>query len=178
MTDPGDVATWATAGVAVLALIVSAVSAAFSWKSLRWERLSAEAAGRSAEAAERANRLAERALERVPLATGFKPPTLEEIREIGDLAQGVSSADGVRWRIERPSDNRYVLRNVGTETAEHVEVDPTQISAITRHLPRDAVLRPGEGADILIMGAFGHPVPNQLYIRWEGHPEWLAVPIT
>jgi hypothetical protein len=61
LMDPGDIATWVTASIAVLALIVSVGSAVLSWKSLRWERLSAEAATRSAEAAERANRLAEMA---------------------------------------------------------------------------------------------------------------------
>lgn len=30
---------------------------------------------------------------------------------------------------------------------------------------------------MLIKGTWGHPVPNQLYVRWGGHPDWLAVPL-
>lgn len=162
----GDVPAWAAIGISVLALMVSVWSATLSWKSLRWERLSAEAAGRSADAAERANRLAE-----VAVAGRFdRVPTEHEIP--------AGTSPDVSWRIERPSENRYILRNTGTATANHVAVDPGQAGPITRHLPTDSVIRPGEGADMLIMGTWGHPVPNQLYVRWEGQPDWVAVPIT
>jgi hypothetical protein len=139
-------------------------------ESLQWERLSAESAGRSAEAAERANRLAERAVEQRVHVFGVPPETT--------VVSPTSSqgASGVSWRVEKPSNNRYILRNTGTETAEHVEVDSTQAGPITRNFPQDAVIRPGEGADMLIMSSWGHPVPNQLYVRWEGQPEWVAVP--
>jgi hypothetical protein len=157
---------WAAVIVAVLALIISAVSAAFSWKSLLRERLSAESAGRSAEAAERANRLTERAVE-----LGALPP-----RAAGNDGLHEARAD-VHWRIEHAQGNRYVLRNVGTDTAEHVEVDHEQLPPIHRNLPRDAVVRPGEGVDMLMMGAMGRPMPNQLYLRWEGQSDWVAVPL-
>jgi hypothetical protein len=152
--------------VAVLALIVAGVSATLAWRSLRWERLSAEAAGRSAEAAERANRLTERVLE-------ARGQTLERPEEQSPS----TAAPDVAWRIENPSKDRFVLRNVGTDIAEHVEVDNTQIDSLTRNLPRDAVIRPGEGIDMLLAAAWGHPLPNQVYVRWEGHPEWEAVPL-
>jgi hypothetical protein len=167
--DWGDAPAWAATIVAVIALIVSAVAATFSWKSLRWEKLSAEAAGRSAEAAERSNLLAQRAL---------------DARAAGNSGELIATEPAaceqldVHWRIENPSGNRYVLRNVGTDTAEHVEVDASQAGRVTRNLPQDAVIRPGEGADMLIMGTWGHPVPNQLYVRWAGQPEWVAVPIS
>ncbi len=128
---------------------------------------------RSAEAAERANRLAERAVEQrvqrfgIPFEEAFGTPTVEPER-----------APDVSWRIERPVENRYVLRNTGTDVAEHVEVDSSQAGPITRNLPQDSVIRPGEGVDMLIMGTFGHPVPNQLYVRWAGQPDWIAVPLT
>jgi hypothetical protein len=137
-----------------------------SWRSLGWERLSAEAAGRSAQEAERANRLAQRALElRGP------PPTAESSGE----SQGIGPDVG--WRIERPQGDRFVLRNTGAEIAEHVFVDESQLPPIHRNLPVDTVIRPGEGHDMLLKGARGHPMPNQVYVRWEGHPEWFAVPI-
>jgi hypothetical protein len=172
MVNWGDAPAWVAAVVAVLALIISCCSAVLSWKSLRWERLSAEAATRSAEAAERANRL----MEQTVLGQRVQLSGIPSEEAFGDLT--VERAPDVSWHIERPDENRYVLRNTGTDVAEHVDVDPSQVGAITRNLPQDAVIRPGEGVDMLIMGAWGHPVPNQLYVRWAGQPDWAAVPLT
>jgi hypothetical protein len=83
----------------------------------------------------------------------------------------------VGWRIENPTKNRFVLRNIGNDTAENIEIDIARIDAITRDLPNGASLRPGEGLDMMLIAAWGHPVPNQLYVRWAGHPEWQAVPL-
>ena len=174
--DWGDAPAWAAAGVAVLALLISVPSAVLSWKSLRWERLSAEAALRSAEAAERANRFAEEAVRwQRAAAQDIEPTGIPSEEAFGNAT--VTQPPRVSWQIENPSENRYVLRNTGSDVAEHVEVDPEQASTIARNLPRDATIRPGEGHDMLMMSAWGHPVPNQLYVRWEGHPDWLAVPI-
>jgi hypothetical protein len=130
---------------------------------------------RSAEAAERANRLTERAVAAQQRVQLFGIPSEEAF---GTPSVETELAPDVSWRIERPAENRYVLRNTGTDVAEHVEVDASQAGPITRNLPRDSVVRPGEGVDMLIMGAMGHPVPNQLYVRWAGQPDWVAVPIT
>lgn len=154
----GDVPGW-------VALAIAVGSGVLSWRSLRWERLSAEAAGRSAQEAERANRLAERALELRGLPSG-------EAEAPAGIGPDVS------WRIERPQGDRFVLRNTGTDVAEHVDVDESQVPPIHRNLPRDAIIRPNEGHDMLLKGTFGHPMPNQLYVRWEGQPEWVAVPLT
>jgi hypothetical protein len=70
-----------------------------------------------------------------------------------------------------------VLRNTGDDIAENVELDVSRISAITRNLPRAAVVRPGEGFDMLLIPAWGHPLPNQLYVRWAGQDDWVAVPL-
>ena len=102
--DWGDAPAWGAVIVAVLALIISAASAALAWKSLRWEKLSAEAAGRSAQEAERANRLTERALglQALPTTRGGAEQQLD------------GAKPDVDWRIERPQGDRYVLRNTGT----------------------------------------------------------------
>ena len=84
----------------------------------------------------------------------------------------------IRWRVENPEKNRFVLRNVGDDTAENVELDLSRIDAITRNVPKAAVLEPGEGVDMLLMPAFGHPLPNQLYVRWAGQDRWVVVPLT
>ena len=83
----------------------------------------------------------------------------------------------VSWRIENPTKNRFVLRNIGNDIAENIEIDVARIDAITRDLPNGASVQPGEGLDMMLIGAWGHPVPNQLYVRWAGHPEWQAIPL-
>ena len=161
----GDVPGW-------IALIISVASAVLSWRSLRWERLSAEAAGRSAQEAERANRLAERALDlRAVSASRTGAPEPEPFQE---PARG----SGVSLSIEHPQGDRYVLRNNGTEVADHVYVDESQLPPIVRNIPQDAVIRPGEGHDMLIKGVFGHPMPNQLYVQWQGSDGYRAIPLT
>jgi hypothetical protein len=170
MVNWGDAPAWVAAVVAVLALIISCCSAVLSWKSLYWERLSAESASRSAEAAERANRRTEQTV----LAQQLHPFGIPFEEAVG--VPSVERAPDVSWSIEHPDKNRYVLRNTGTEVAEHVEVDPSQ-AGIARNRPKDAVIRPGEGADMLIMGSWQRPVPNQLYVRWAGQPDWVALPL-
>jgi hypothetical protein len=92
-----------------------------------------------------------------------------------EIAEPIKSRD-ITWRIENPSKNRFVLRNTSSDIAEHVEVNAER-AGIARNLPRAAIIRPGEGVDMLLIGAFGHPIPNQLYVRWGGQPDWVAVPL-
>jgi len=153
----GDIGTWAAV---IVALVFSAIASVLSWKSLRWERVGAQAAVRSAEEAGRANRLAERALQRENLVI---KPTAEK--------------PDVSWVIEHPGGTRFVLRNRGTETADEVTIDPDNTSVIARDLPDDAVVRPGEGVDILLLATWLNPLPNQLYVTWRGQTEPVAVPL-
>jgi hypothetical protein len=102
----------------------------------------------------------------IPSGEAFGTPTVTQ------------TAPDVTWHIERPaSGDRYVLRNTGSQVAEHVEVDASQAPPIHRNLPQDAVIRPGEGVDMLLKGTWQRPLPNQLYVRWAGQPDWLAVPL-
>lgn len=171
---------WVAIAVSLLALIMSIVSAAQSWKSLLWERQNAEAAIRSAEAAERANRLTERLLDRelAQLAKQQIEPTGIPPEEAFGTPTVMQEPPNVSWQIEHPRGNRYILRNTGTDVADHVQVEELPQGVITRHLPSDAVIRPGEGVDMIIVGTWGSPVPNQLYVRWAGRPDGIAVPIT
>lgn len=159
-SDPG----WLAAGVAVLALAVSVWSAGLSWRSLRWERSAAQSARRSAEAAERANLLTERVLAGAGTVAVDSP----------------STAPDVSWRIESAGKNRFVLRNIGTGVAEHVGVDDAQLGDVmSSHLPTDAVVRPGEGVDVLLRGTWqSGGLPNQLYVRWAGSDGYHAVPLS
>lgn len=108
----------------------------------------------------------------IPSAEQFGRPTVTSI-------DPVSRKEGdVSWRIENPTKNRFVLRNVGHDVAENVAVDVSRIDAITRDMPRSGVVDPGEGLDMMLIAAWGHPLPNQLYVRWAGQDDWVAVPLT
>lgn len=167
--DLGDVPGW-------IALAVASGAAVLSWRSLKWERLSAEAAGRSADEAARANRFTERALEQQLGTTSSSAVPPAPSGPAADDGVNHDVGSDVSWRIEHPQGDRYVLRNTGTEVAEHVYVDGSALPPINRNLPRDTVIKPGEGHDMLIKGVWGHSMPNQLYVRWEGQPDWVAVP--
>ncbi|MET8798479.1 hypothetical protein ABZV91_18860 [Nocardia sp. NPDC004568] len=162
--DVGDAAAMASAGVSVVALGTAIYAATNAVKSLKWEQQSAESARRSAEAAERANLLTERAL-----LTGRPTP----------MAAG-STGETVTWEVEHPGGHRYVLRNTGDVMAEHVSIDASQIVTIARGLPTDAVVRPGEGLDFMMVATWGAPLPNQIYVEWgdPDNPSRVAVPIT
>lgn len=146
--DAGDV----TAG---LALAVSVAAAGFSWRSSRYERISAEAAKRSAEAAERANLLIE-----------------QQLSQHGQPAGGT-----IHWRIERQGKNGYLLRNTGSEIAEGVNIDPAKVPCPARNLPVDAVIRPGGSAEFLLIPVWGRSLPGEVWVSWSGSGGPRAVPL-
>ncbi len=95
-----------------------------------------------------------------------------------EIAEPTAPTPGdVAWRIGNPSKQRFVLRNIGSDAAERVEVDASRVEVIHRNLPKAAIVRPGEGTDMLLAATFGHGLPNQLYVRWHGQPDWVAVPL-
>ena len=170
--DWGDPA-WYSLLVSLIALALSVPSALLAWKSLNWERDSANSARRSAEAAERANLLTERALAERALTERDDD---SKVTDYHVWAPTPTTGD-VSWRIEHPGGSRYILRNTGTAIAEHVSVDAEQVGGVTRSLPSDAVIRPGEGVDFLVLETWGNPAPNQLYIRWDDMQDFIAVPM-
>ena len=152
----GDVPGW-------VALVVALVAASLSWRSLRWEKQSAEAAVQSANEAARANLIAERALESKPTDPA--------------LAPGQPAGPRVTWSIEKISGAEYVLRNTGSEIAEHVYADKANAPVLNRNLPQDSVIRPGAGHKMLLKGSWQSPVPTELHVRWSGQDAWVAVPL-
>ncbi|BCO47744.1 hypothetical protein [Mycobacterium intracellulare] len=152
----GDVPGW-------VALVISLCSALLSWRVLRWEKQSAKAADRSADEAARANLIAERALE-----AGIAGRT---------TASDETKPAEVAWRIEKGAGDQYVLRNTGTDTAEHVYVDESRAPRINRRLPHDSVVQPGAGHTMLLKGSMQSPMPNELYLKWAGQDDWVAVPL-
>ena len=83
----------------------------------------------------------------------------------------------IEWRIERGSGAEYILRNCGRDVAERVDVDQSRAPAINRSLPAGAFIGPNEGHRMLLQGSWQSPLPPQLYVRWAGHDDWVAVPI-
>ncbi len=112
---------------------------------------------RSADAAEVANRLAQR--------TFTRPEGVQPEAAVGNVS----------FQLQHTGTNTWVLRNTGTVIAEHVRVEKP--GCVTRRFPTDATIAPGEGVDLLKIGGFGAPVPNQLYVSWDGHPDAVAVPL-
>jgi hypothetical protein len=142
--------------VSLLALAVSGAATFAAWRSMTFEKQSATAATRSADAAETANRLTERALlQGVPAI----------VREPNDVQFALSKGQGSTW----------MLRNTGTEVAEHVRVEP--IKAPHRGFPTGAVIKPGEGIDLLMTGTWQTPIPNQLYVSWAGQEPPVSIPV-
>jgi hypothetical protein len=155
-----EVGSWAPAWIA---LAISLGSALLSWRVLRWEKQSAQAAVRSADEAARANQIAERAL---------------KLKGAGRAtASDEQAPPKVTWRIDKGDGSLYVLRNTGTRTAEHVYVDESRAPRINRRLPSDSVVQPGAGYEMLLTGSWQHPMPTELYVRWAGHDAWVAVPL-
>jgi hypothetical protein len=109
-----DVPAWA-------ALVISLGAALLSWRTLRWEKQSAQAAMQSANEAARANLIAERAL--------------EEGRGANQQSEAPDDpTPRVAWQIERGNGAQYVLRNVGRDVAELVYADQSRAPAINRKL--------------------------------------------
>ena len=150
--------------ISVVALLASVFSVTIAWRSLTFEGQAADAASRSADADEIANRLTERALtDRVE----GRIPADETIEE----RRGAQ----VSFQLQHTGTNTWVLRNTGTDTAHHVRVEKPNI--VTRRFPTDATIKPGEGVDLLMVGGFGSPLPNQLWVTWDGQPDAVAVPL-
>lgn len=152
----GDLPAW-------IALLTSLGSALLTWRASRFEKQSAQAAVRSADEAARANRIAERALE----LDAARRPT----------ADNDTAPPEVTWQIEKGDGSLYVLRNTGTATADHVYVDESRAPRINRRLPSDSVVQPGAGHEMLLKGSMQSRMPTELYVRWAGHDQWVAVPL-
>lgn len=146
--------------VGAIPAVISVIALTVALRSLKWARTSADAAARSANAAERANLLTERLLERENL-----------------IARPEDEAPDVAWQVENPDGGLYLLRNVGTATAEDVTMPPELLSGIPKHLPAGAIVRPGDAAEFYLFGRLGSPVPHTVYVTWRGRDDPQAVPV-
>ncbi len=87
-------------------------------------------------------------------------------------------ADLVTWSVEHRKGNTYALRNAGTATATAVTVDEGRVTSLHRLLPKQATIAPGSSEEFLLIGAFGAPIPREVWVSWDGadRPVAVAVP--
>ncbi|MEU8301144.1 hypothetical protein AB0C04_28130 [Micromonospora sp. NPDC048909] len=150
--DLGDVPAWAAIIVSSAAILVALRANRHAKDSAAASQDSAVSSRRSADAAERQATAAEQAL----------PPPPQK----------------VAWRFEYKSRQEYVLRNTGTEAAHDVEIDMNRIECMFHdEMPDDRVVPSGASVSLIMMATGSGSVPNELWVRWQGQPEWTPVPL-
>ncbi|MDX2642214.1 hypothetical protein PV341_01195 [Streptomyces sp. PA03-1a] len=83
----------------------------------------------------------------------------------------------VGWDLQRRGTHAYLLRNWGASTATGVHLERKRTTAIVRNLPENATVRPGESLQFLMVPTFGHPLPGEVWVKWDGQAEPMAVPL-
>ncbi|MFJ4673002.1 hypothetical protein [Kitasatospora purpeofusca] len=135
------------------ALAVSLIALGVSW---RGQHRANESARRSADAAEQA------------LA-------IQREQAVEAAAAAVPAA---RFAIERGSNYRFFLRNVGNADATGVTVDPTSLPSTADGVPSSAHIASGAAITMIMAGSLaGSRVPSELRLKWDGHADWQHVPI-
>ncbi|MFC4048064.1 hypothetical protein ACFOY4_00060 [Actinomadura syzygii] len=158
--DWGDAPAWVAIAVSLMFSIAAFV---VSIKGLTWQRMAAEAAVTSANADEQALALAQLQHE------------LEQARS--ERSERLSEPPKVEWRLERRGKQKFVLRNVGTEMATGVTMDRSNLPYIAHEAPSGVAVRVGGSHEFLLAGTMGHPMPNEVWLSWDGQEEPVALPI-
>lgn len=165
--DASDWIATAAAGVALLSVWFTASQARTARKALAVSERAATAsdesaqhAKRSADAAEDANQVAARA------------------NELAERAIEMTAPPKHAWTIEHIRGILFRLRNLGTEVADDVEIDPTRVgdNVIARDLPAGVTLVCGAAHQFSFAGS-PRTSPTELYVRCAQEPEWRAVPL-
>ncbi|MET8263170.1 hypothetical protein ABZU92_04150 [Micromonospora arida] len=173
--DWGDAPAWAAFGISIISAGISAGSVIYARSSARSTEVAAKAAVRQAAAAEEQTTIARRTLElaeqQVPASAGSA--FMQQIEKV--LTQ--ETPPYVAWWIDHSSKNTYILRNIGTGTARDVEIDQSRIRCVVRGTTKADEVAPHASVEILLIPMWGAPKPNELWVRWDGHPEWQAVQV-
>ncbi|GHE84935.1 hypothetical protein GCM10018772_05080 [Streptomyces fumanus] len=171
--EAGDGAGWAGAFFAGITILITL------WQQRR-QRKQQEAADdiarRQAEAQERRMLAAEENLQRL---IAQLPAAIQAHAQAQIATPPERHAEAVSWELRRPNKNRFVLCNVGSETAAGVKVDlGGHPAGLTRRVPQDAVVRPKESVEFMMMAAWGAPLPGRVAVSWDGadEPAIVAVP--
>ncbi|MEU8430360.1 hypothetical protein [Micromonospora sp. NPDC048169] len=173
--DWGDAPAWAAFLISLGSGAIALIALKYAKTSAQASEISAKAAVRQAAAAERQVELAEAAAEAAD--SGVSPPGKrpDSWTEGGSMEAAVLPY--VAWWVEQRSKNTYVLRNIGTDIAREVEIDQSRIQCVVRSATKVDEIPPDASTEIFLIPMYGGPKPNELWVRWEGHPEWKAVPL-
>ncbi|MER5571641.1 hypothetical protein ABT083_36555 [Streptomyces goshikiensis] len=181
--EAGDWGTWSASFVAIAALLYSLYQ---GWQQrrdqLRANELQAEASQlqqREVEAAERRALAMEETLARLVARAEL---AADVVSIPGSEAQGLVPAEaesrhelGSTWAVERRGKHGYVLRNVSDRSLTGVHVNTSNLPPVTRNVPEGAVVRAGESIQFLMAPAWGGPVPDEIWVSWDGQDQEVAV---
>ncbi|MEH1098217.1 hypothetical protein [Micromonospora sp. CPCC 205561] len=172
--DWGDAPAWAAFAVSLGGTGIALHAARSSKTAARAAEVSAQAGVRQAAAAEEQVSIARRTLELAEQQGDPKeaPVLMDRLRDA--LTE---EPPYVAWWLGQRSKNTYILRNIGTDTARTVEIDQSRIKCAVRGATTADEIAPQASIEILLMPAWGAPKPNELWVRWDGHPDWKAVPL-
>lgn len=147
----GDAPAWVASAVAVIAAGIAA-----------WQAREARKARQSSEtAATRSNEIAQRAL------------------ELQEAAARAAEPPKVAWQIEHVRNLLFHLRNIGTDRATGVWVEDRRADGkLTRKFPEGAEIGANQTHDLLLLEVGEYPMPGEVWVRWDGVSEAVAVPLS
>ena len=170
----GDVPAWGALAISLSAAVSAVLALRHARDAASASKISAQAAVRQAAAAERQVEVAEAALKVAEVQASAAQTTLVT----GPARAALSHPTPyVAWWLENPTGQAYVLRNIGNDTARNVEIDESRIRCILRGDTTASEIPPQASMKLMMAGSLGAAKPDELWVRWEGHPEWVAVPV-
>ncbi|WP_431905587.1 hypothetical protein [Micromonospora carbonacea] len=172
--DWGDTPAWAAFGVSLAGTTVALHAAQSSRSAARSAEISAKAGVRQAAAAEEQVAIAREALKLAEQQskTSGTPVHAGPVQEA--LTQKTSY---VAWWLDRRGKTTFSLRNIGNDTARGVNIDRSRIPCMVRIPPHPNEIPPGASIMLQLIPSFGAPQPSEIWVRWDGHLEWKAVPV-
>jgi hypothetical protein len=180
-----------TNALPIIAIIVSVVAVILTAVQNRRARKDANAAAAAADqkaieskaVAERHAQAAEQSAQHAELTVEAMQAMVAELRRVRE-ARPQSPPVGPSTYRDRDQlvvengggKHSYVLRNIGTTTLAGVTLDSEH--PITRALPENETLEPGQGHPFLMAAVSGIPVPSEVKVHWADRPDgaWLPMP--
>lgn len=135
-------------------------------RSLKWTKRTTLATEKAAEAAVRSANAAEK-------SAALSSSMADNHKEIANA----NHRPDVSWKVEHVAGSRFILRNMGSETATGVTADEAPFGGLARQLPKDAAVRAKEAWEFLLIQVAQAPTPHELWLTWNGQEEQVAVPI-
>lgn len=169
--EVGDAATWGGTLIGVL------MAGSALWQNHRQSKIQAAQNLVQREAAEQAHRQTEAAERRALAVEQMLAQLMSPSPQSEAEASTASDLPEIRWTVERRGKHVYVLRNVGNGTATAVRVDPANLPPVARNVPEDAVVRQNESVEFLMAATLGGPLPNEIWLTWQGQDQAVAVPL-